>query len=483
MKIDPLRSYKAKDFALLTPGHKCLYVETKWGKQLFTGKRDINNALHKLSGFTCYVSAGLERLKNTTVARDWVLDTWRGKGVKMTHIPSGVTITSLRSTLEGSDDPFRDLNECLSWLRQYGIPPSSISSMAWKLFRASLNDTVTLGFNPDISENAFFGGRQEISRPNTYKHVKSLDIHAAYPSAMASRDVSLTMREVDARTNLDPALSGLARATVTVPADLRHPPLPVRIAPQLIQFQWGQLEGTWSWIELDAAKKLGCDVQVHQCWAPGRTADLFGGWWDMAQQGRTLPGKAGQLAKAIANSTWGQFAMRGDERSQISWADDRGLQHFETQLPARAIPHKWGLHIACEVTSRVRTQTLMEGMYGVGNAIHVDTDGLIVPASAADPINSGNGFGQWRVKEKIRTLELRAPQFYRYQREQEDYIDWHYVASGMNKDLARRTFEDNDISGSIAFLEIADKCLPPADVNDELLMYAIYNEAQMLGVM
>jgi len=483
MKIEPLKKYKEKDFALLTPGHKCLYVETKWGKQLFNTKRDVDNALHKLIGFTCYVSSGLERMKETTNARDWVLNTWRGKGVKMTHTPTGATVTSLRNTLEGSDDPFRDLNETLTWLRQYGIPPASISSMAWKLFRASLNNTVTVGFSPEISEQAFFGGRQECTKPDVYKHMKALDIHAAYPSAMASRDMALTLREVDKRTFIDPTQSGLARAKVIVPSDLRSPPLPVRIAPQLIQFQWGELEGVWSWVELDAAKQLGCDILIEQCWAPGRTADLFSTWWEMAQEGRHLNGKAEKLAKSIANSTWGQFAMRGDDRTQIAWADDRGKEQYETQLPVRPMPHKWALHIASEVTARVRTQTLMEGIYGVPGAVHVDTDGLIVPAAANDPKNSGTGFGQWRVKENMRTLELRAPQFYRYQREKEDYVDWHYVASGMTPDMARRTFERNDITTTLAFLDLTDKCLPPADNNDELMMEAIFNEAQMLGVM
>jgi hypothetical protein len=482
MKIEPLRSYKPKDFALLTPGNKCLYVETKWGKQLFTGKRDVDSALNKLSGFTCYVSSGLERLKNTTSAREWVLTTWRGKGVKMKHVPTGLSVTSLRSCLEGSDDPFRDLNETLTWLRQYGIPPASISSMSWKLLRASLSGTVTVGFDPSISEAAFFGGRQECPKPDVYKNMKSLDIRSAYPSAMSSREIALSLRKVDATTNLDPTQSGMARAKVYVPKSLQHPPLPVRLAEDAIQFQWGHLEGTWSWVELDAAKKLGCDVEVTECWAPGRTQDLFSTWWEMAQEGRSLPHGAARMAKAIANSTWGQFAMRGNDRTEIAWADDKGNEEYETSLPVRGLPHKYALHVAVEVTARVRTQTLMEGLYGVGGAVHVDTDGLIVPMSVKNPENFGSNFGQWQIKENMRTLELRAPQLYRFQREKEDYIAWNYVASGMNGEMARRTFEQNDIGSSIAYLEMTDKCLPPASADDEMMMDAIHREALKFGV-
>jgi len=483
MKIDPLSRYTPRDFALLTPGQRCLYVETKWGKQLFNGKRDVDNALHKLGNFTCYVSAGLERLKNTTTAREWVLTTWRGKGVKMKHVPTGVTVTSLRSTLEGSDDPFRDLNETLTWLRQYGIPPASISSMSWKLLRASLSDSVTVGFDPAIAEQAFFGGRQECPKPDTYKNMKSLDIRSAYPSAMSARDIALSLREVSNTTTLDPTEPGLARATVHVPKSLPHPPLPVRVGEQAIQFQWGDLEGIWSWVELDAAARLGCDVKVEKVWAPGRTQNLFEPWWDIAQEGRSLPGGASKLAKAIANSTWGQFAMRGEDRTEIAWADDKGKEEYETSLPVRGLPHKWALHVAVEVTARVRTQTLMEGLYGVGNAVHVDTDGLIVPKSAANPANFGPNFGQWQIKESMRTLELRAPQFYRFQREKEDYVDWHYVASGMNHDMARRTFEQSDITSSVAFLDTTDKCLPPCSADDELMMWAIHQEALRVGAL
>jgi hypothetical protein len=482
MKIEPLRKYTPKDFALLTPGQRCLYVETKWGKQLFSGKRDVDNALRKLAGFTCYVSSGLERLKSCTSAREWVLSTWRGKGVKMTHVPSGLSVTSLRSTLEGSDDPFRDLNETLAWLRQYGIPPASISSMSWKLFRASLSDSVTVGFDPTVSEQAFFGGRQEISKPDIYENMKALDIHAAYPSAMSARDMALSLRKVSNTTTIDPSQAGMARATVFVPDNLKHPPLPVRIAPQAIQFQWGQLEGVWSWIELDAAKQLGCKIEILENYAPGRTQDLFSSWWDLAQEGRSLPKGASNLAKAVANSTWGQFAMRGDDRSEISYADERGNEPIEVQMQPRGLPHKYALHVAVEVTARVRTQTLMEGIYGVGTAVHIDTDGMIVPVGSPEPKNSGTGFGQWRVKETMKVVELRAPQFYRYQKPN-NTIDWHYVASGMNQQMARKTFENNDINSSCAFLNLTDNCLPPANANDEMLMDAIYREAISMGVM
>lgn len=482
MKIEPLRSYKPRDFALLTPGQRSLYVETKWGKQLFQGSRDVTNALHKLSDFTCYVAAGLERLKTTTSARDWVMTTWRGKGVTMTHVASGVKVTSLRGTLEGSDDPFKDLNECLAWLRQYGIPPASISSMSWKLLRASLNDTVTVVADPDVTSRAFFGGRQEILEPKTYKDMKALDLKAAYPYAMAARPVALSLRKVDNSTTIDPNQAGMAEARVFVPSNLNFPPLPIRLSEQAIQFQWGKMEGVWTWVELRAAMDLGCDVEIVNNYAPGRTADLFGTWWQMAQEGRDLPGEANRLAKAIANSTWGQFAMRPDRQTEVAWADDRGEEPFETPKIGGRRDTKYAIHVAAEVTGRVRAQTLLEGIYGTGaDPAHIDTDGIIVPLSAAMPKNSGVDFGQWRVKETMTTLEVKAPQFYRFRRPQE-LEGWHYVAAGMNPELARKTFEKHPETSGIGYLSMADVCLPPSHAADQSYIDRLLLEAAQLGV-
>jgi len=467
MRIEPLGKYVPRDYALLTPGNRTLYVETKWGKQLFTGKRDIENALVKLKDFTCYVGAGLQRLKNTTGATQWVLSTWRGRDVKMTHVPTGVTVTSLQSNLVESDDPFQALTECLEWISQFGIAPGSLSGMAWKLLRASLGNSVQLGFDPAISERAFFGGRQEIWQPDTYRNFKSVDIKAAYPTAMSKEPIALSLRKVSNSTTLDPHEAGLAEANVFVPLTLPYAPLPVRVEKNAIQFQYHEISGVWSWRELEAAKQLGCTVEVTQCYAPRRTFDLFGPWWEMAQEGRALPNGAAQLAKAIANSTWGQFSMRGEERGEIYWADDKGNAPFTIDLPTRNLPHVWGLHVAAEVCSRVRTQTLLEGLYGSnGWVIHVDTDGMIMHQDAELPANSGDSFGSWRVKDTMNQVEIRGPQFYRYTRPSEP-DRWHYVASGQTHDQAVQTFTRHpDTYTKISFLSRLDHCLAPGSSRD-----------------
>ena len=410
----------------------------------------------------------------------------------MTHIPTGVVVTSLRSTLEHSRNPFADLDRTLTWLRGYGVNAGSISSMSWKLLRASLGGMVPVYFDPELSERAFFGGRQEIKKPGISNNAKLYDLSAAYPSAMASRDVALALKKVSPLTDIDPLQAGLAEIRVTVPDDLEYPPLPVRLSKQAIQFQRGTFEGVYSWVEIDAAKRLGCDVEILNCYAPSRTADLFSNWWIIAQEGRHLPGESSHLAKAIANSTWGQFAMRGDDRAEINWADDKGREAFITSVDPRAMPHITALGIAAEITARVRTQTLLEGIYASDVAPeHVDTDGIILPFKAKPPKNLGTGFGQWREKESMSVVQILAPQFYRFRRESEWYFNdegvkveapWNYVASGMSHDLAQKTFERNPVESQIAYLSISDVCLPAANASDQALIDRLLLEAKTLGV-
>lgn len=467
MKLTPLTTYRPRPHALLLPeGHRTLIVETLDGARRYNGKRDIDNVLTKLKDVTCYVPSTLANLRHTTGARDWVLSTWRGRDVKMTYLPSGTTVTSLQSTLVESDHPFADLTECLSWLADYAISPSSIASMAWKLLRASMGEPVTLGADPVLAESAFFGSRQEIWQPDRYRDCVAVDIKAAYPTAMASRPIALSLRKVSNETFLDPSISGLAAADVYVPLGLAHAPLPVRVSENAIQFQYHSLSGVWPWCELSAAIQLGCTVHVTECWAPRREYDLFGPWWELAQTGRDLSPHAAKLAKAIANSAWGQFAMRGDARAEVSWADDKGDEPFSVALAHRNLPHAYTLHVAAEVTARVRTQLLMEGLYQAQSlVVHADTDGMIVQHDLRPLPNAGEAFGQWRTKTHMHQVDVRAPQMYRYSVEGVPDI-WHYVASGMTHHQAVMAFNRHpDTFTKISFLS-GDYVLPSGRADD-----------------
>jgi hypothetical protein len=484
VKLTPLRRTTPKPYALLTPGHRELLVETVHGASLARGKRDVQALLEKLSPFTCYVNSGLERLKHTTGATSWTMNTWHGRETSMTHDGSGVSVTSLRGTLSDSDEPFADLERFMRWLTQYGVNPSGLSSMSWNLLRSSLSSTVTIGADPEITSPAFFGGRQGIDRPGNFFDQQLIDKVAAYPTAMSERPVALSLHEVGADTYLDPTVAGLAQATVVVPLDVPYPPLPVRVGPEAIQFQWGPLNGTWSWMELHHAAQIGCDVVVHRCWAPAREADLFYNWFTMVKEGRGLEGQSSRLAKALANCLWGQFAMLGNDRAQVRWSDERGDLYYVTEQESRHLPHEWTRHVAAEVTARVRND-LSHALYEIVaqkptmKAAHIDTDGLIISSTDPLPKNMGSDFGQFKVKERMIELDVVAPQFYRFKRPHDPI--WHYVASGMNEGQAADTFRHKSHTATrISFMGNPDMVLPDGFSFDWTTNERLYHEARML---
>jgi hypothetical protein len=358
--------------------------------------------------------------------------------------------------------------------------------MAWNLWRASLAGPLTLGFDPEVSRAALFGGRQEVREPRIYQNMVATDIRRAYPTAMASNPYGLSLRSVSPTSTLDPTVAGLAHASVFVENDMPFAPLPIRLAPDIIQFQRGPIRGTWAWCELAAARDLGCEVTVHDAWAPRATVDLFGTWWQMVRGIDQLPPGAQNLAKGICNSLWGQFAMTGDQRATIRWVDDRGTQPFEIPEDPRNMPHAWTTHIAAETTARVRTRLLAEGLYnaGIGHPVHVDTDGVIVRATKEDPTDTGNAPGQWRRKAAMRRVDIRAPQLYRWTCGKGcgvSHAKWHYVAAGVDAAAAPAVFDAGMAPTAISYRSLQDTCVPTTHSGDREDIARLIREAKALA--
>ncbi len=442
MIVGPLRRFQRRSVALLEPGPgpRRLRVRADWTDRTYTTKRDVERVLASLSASetVCYVPTRLADLRTTTPATDWKMTLWRGKAVAMTHLPTGLRVRSLRGVLGSSDDPYRDLMVVVSWLADRGVPAKSIPAMSWDLWRSSLREPVRIGAPEGPGRAALFGGRQA-AEPGAYWRSVIWDVRSAYPAAMAARPIATSLREVSPGTRIDGTTPGLARASVYVPTDLPYAPLPVREAEQVVSYPLGAISGTWTWRELHAALLLGCEVRIEQCWAPRRVEDLFSPWWESVQGGRDLPGAAGTMVKSIINSLWGQFALRGEGEVDVYWSDDAGELPIEEPRPDHALPHHYTVHVAAEVTSRVRTQTLMEGIYESGRVQHVDTDGIITSRMGDGPVNQGTAPGQWRAKAIVHELEVLAPQVYRYT-EEKDPVRWRYVAAGLSEDGAFEMF-------------------------------------------
>lgn len=450
MNVTPLAPQTAKDWALLTPGWRCLDVAHRDGTaERYGGPRACYDALDALgdAGTVLYAGGNLTHLRHTTGASAWEADVWRGRATAMRLAGTKARVTSLRGTLEGPE-PAAELARAMAWLESCGVAAAGLSTMAWALWRRSLAKSVAITSHPSVGRAAFYGGRQEIRGhgPGLYRHMVCADITAAYATSMVARPYGLRLRRVDSSTELDAAVAGLAEAVVHVDADMPFAPLPLRLGPEMITFPTGRVAGLWPWCELAAAKALGCSVKVGRCWAPATEAEPFARWWSWVQDGRALGGGAGRLAKAIANSTWGLFAMAGDDRSVVRWTDDTGDRSVTVTLkPLAAMEQRHTAHLAAETTARVRVRILTEALYSDAAApVHIDTDGIVVRKSAPIPAGDG-GPGEWRVKTAMSRCEIRAPQCYRYKCAGTCPAclgpDWHYVTAGMGPDAARGVFE------------------------------------------
>jgi hypothetical protein len=81
----------------------------------------------------------------------------------------------------------------------------------------------------------------------------------------------------------------------------------------------------------------------------------------------------------------------------------------------------------------------------------------------------------------MKTLEIKAPQFYRYNTA-EDLSTWQYVASGMSKAQAAYTFQKNpDIITHISFLA-NDIVIPSTHSRDDQLIAQLLEQAKKLVV-
>ena len=409
MIVKPLRPQKPKPVALLVPGFRRVRILTEGSDREVRGAERCYQALKALEGHVCYVEGSLRPLLQVTGARAWSADLWRGRATTLRLFGTSLKVTSLRRSLSGLTDPFDQfaaLSSVASWLSDQGVRMSSLSSMSWNLWRSTLESPIEMGFSPKVSRLAFYGGRKESSPPHSYSDQVSVDISKAYPHAMVSRPYAATMRDVSRSTTIDPEVSGIARVRVTVPESLPFPTLPVRLAPEMIQWRYGVLEGTYPWTEVHAAASLGCEVEVLRCWAPLQEITPFAPWWEVVSTGRdTLDPGAAKMVKNLGNLLWSSFAINGEDSASVTWVDDLGDKPTLVANPPRRMSQDHSIHLAAETSARVRVRMLLEGLYGDSEApCHIDTDGMIVSKASFARRKVGEEIGDWRAKQEIRRL-------------------------------------------------------------------------------
>lgn len=324
-------------------------------------------------------------------------------------------------------------------LGELGIGPASLSTMAmnsWLRLIPRRYNVIEWGSGPKIGRTAFLGGRKEALQPlpARYSGVKCLDLPAAYLQAM-SRPVPMYLRETDNAKWVD---DGIAQATVTIPEQPWNP-LPFRLARgkggiALEVYAHGKARGIFVIGELrNAVENHGVNVKLERVWKGAIYKEPFKEWLPWAYELRKLPGTSGMAAKQLTTRLWSLFGQNParNRRIEITFEDRKGFRKIRTETDTRFHPRlESAVFLSAMIASRVRVR-LLEELIPAG-AVHVDTDGGIVPSTAYVP--------GWVEKERMDTVEIRSSQAYRYQcpdcpsckgRHPDD--PWHYKVSGIRK--------------------------------------------------
>lgn len=322
-------------------------------------------------------------------------------------------------------------------LRDLGVPPASLSTMSnnsWKRLISRRWNVIEWGSGPKIGRTAFLGGRKEALQPlpAIYSGVKYLDLPAAYLQSMSS-PLPMYLRETDEPRWCD---DGICEAVVSIPRQSWNP-LPFRIGRgkrglDLECYAYGRGRGTFIVSELrNAIKNHGVSAELVRVWKGYKYKEPFAEWLPWAFELRKLTGASGVAAKALTTRLWSNFGYNPNahKRVEITFEDKKGQRKILTETAPRVNPRAdSAVFLSAIIASRVRVR-LLEELIPHG-AVHVDTDGGIVPSTVVVP--------GWAEKRWMDEVEIRSSQAYRWQcpncpncSDRHPRDPWHYSVAGV----------------------------------------------------
>lgn len=341
------------------------------------------------------------------------------------------------------------------WLAGFGASPTGTSgSAAWSLLRARLQGRLYTGGGERPPLDRTVGGRQQLgpAGPGAFAgRLVHLDLPAAYAATLAGLRYGGQWLHFSDRQAMSIQLARyggtdhpvFARARVRVPANALGPLVrrsrrrPRSFMEAMLlgqQYPAGcVLQGVWTWEELQAAEAGGCRIaRVLDVWVHRSGHFPFAPWWEAIQEGRRLPGLAGQLAKVTGNALWGRFCM--DASTGV-----RSIRSKNGTLVARSLAggsQMWPAHDLAEtVSGRVRAR-LYALMVAAGETLvsaHTDGAWLLRAPAYVDG---------WRETGTARRLELIDPQCLRYWPDPAQPWEPAVVYAGVPAERAGRMFDD-----------------------------------------
>lgn len=301
----------------------------------------------------------------------------------------------------------------------------SLGGTSMRLLRATIDEPL-LTTNGALPEPRWtLGGRQQawVEPGTTVEGAVELDMSGAYTRVIGSLSYGGAWRHVDrpavafCEQVARHGLSLLVRAKVKLPAGLRVGPLPKRprkapdrrveqLAATVPYPVSGSFQGLWSWWELAQAVQAGADVRPIEAFVHS----VHGGkkpfvrWLQAVDEGRAMPGFAGQLAKSTGNALWGQFVIDdGQQLHVMRW--NGTAKRFPVWASKGHQVRAWDLGEL--VTGKVRAD-LYDGLLAPadGRMVACHTDGGWV-AGTLEPADG------WRIKKKAAQLDVLDQQHYR----------------------------------------------------------------------
>lgn len=284
---------------------------------------------------------------------------------------------------------------------------------------------------------AHFGGRVQVFRPSASEGI-SADVNSLYPACLACTPlpVGVPIRRYGdgAAASYRLGSPGVFSAKVRVP-EMWVPPLPVR-ANHRIAYPTGDIEGTWSGIELRYAEEVGCkilDVTESITWPSERV--LFWEWvqkyWTLRRNqpgGKSSP--MGKFCKLYLNSLPGKFGMNPggyafrinpDLSKSNKWQmlsegvyrirrpTKRHLRSGEWVAGAPCARIEWAVTVLAQARVTWHRQALRCGR----SLVYGDTDNVKATCGINALANVGDALGQWLEESAFAEFEAIAPKFYR----------------------------------------------------------------------
>lgn len=315
-------------------------------------------------------------------------------------------------------------------------------SLAFKAFRLKIDEDEKfegISFNvAHAARQSYHGGQTIAFQTKPFKDVVSLDANSMYSYVMIN--YPLPTGKVTRHTSISPDANvdrTLCLAVVNIPDGV----FPL-LKTSDIKGRVGNFNGVvtgWYWLfELEKQKELGGQYTVLESYEWEEETDVASRFVEICRLIRMSDyhGAVGELAKLLANSLYGKFAMR-IPKTRIILSNDEvedGIPYFDP-LSHEIRSAVWEVdsgqsfradmtHWASFITAKARmVLTHAIELVGFDNIIYCDTDSVFFERKYMNRMRSilGKQYGQFKLEkgteEKGIHFQAFAPKAYLYQDE------------------------------------------------------------------